>query len=682
MQNREPARSANPTAWLHRFGCEYRLQLRLVAGHWSYWIVHLLFAAVLFALFGSRQDKAAEGMLDGSMGTLSAALTLLFSILLSGIAASRASQARFAEIAQAYPSGVEVPLAGTLAMATAGSGLLLEPLALAAWIGPWSSWVAGLLPFSAYGLVCALLGAAFTGWLAAWMPFRRWVYPLLAGAWVAFWLGPVYLRRLGLSLTVIDLYDRMENVDHDSLFGLLEPRALSAWFCAGFAALALVCLCLAVWRQGALRERRRWLPGLPLTALALVLLVWCGVRYTAVIADLEDHFARTSQPYVLPASSAGVFVSAYQAQVDLTTPGGPTVTLHMQLHNDGPDAPKTIPLALHPDLRLVSASLPAQRSQNVLTLQPAAALADGQDLAVDLVYQGELTTYGFGPQIPVVDQFLKPRSARLGLSSFWLPVAGTTDVEQLSAGGALAHPAAVQLTFKTPADVPVYSNLDATGPGAYAGQAVAWVYWVASPRLTRLDLPMLHVYLSSSDVSVAQPYLAQIEGFYRELQTFFPTAQAQPADLLAYDAWRGLPAIGSLRMGRRPVLNMDRIFYAYWDELAAQNGGSIGEALLTDLYQMTGPAAPGADDWIHSARDLTELGQWLWLYYCTGEDAAALRAALPDPQPLQAVLLEVVAQRGHAGVQQALETLRGAPLNTGQDSTATARWLKERLNVQ
>jgi len=670
-----------------RFGREYRLQLKLIAGHWSYWAMHVVFAVLMIALFGNRRDLSGEGMLTASLGTVAAGLIMLVCVLLSGLTASRARQSQVSELAETFPTGGELLLADWLASCTAGLGLLLEPLALAAYVGPFDSMLAGLFPFCWYTLAAALLGAAFTWWLAGWLKFRRWIYPLLAAAWVAFWMGPMFISRAGIMLTLIDIPTRMQNADFDELFGRLEPAALSAWFCAFLFSLALFFIALAFWNQRSRRFHQRVWPGLPLTVLAVGLCVFCATQFQSAFTNLEQDAAQSlnylsSSDNLTAVSEAGNgHIESYDVSVDMTSTSLPTVTVKFTLHNDGESAMDTLNLGLNHNFTIISSSYPFVRDLDSLQLQLPEPLPKAQSIDISLVYEGKMTTYSPGPQIPVADQFIDQNKARLGLDSLWLPIAESRNPENQAAAGILVEPVSIHLVVKAPQGVNTYSNLSEVAAGEYFSPAATWVYWVASSRLTSSTLDELQIYGTASSIATASSHTDEIEGFYRMVQTFFPEVKAKPATLLIFDSRNGMKHELKV-LDNRPILVIRRFFFAYWDESASSRNGtteSIGSALVDDFYQMSGGSS------ILGTRELDYLGSFLWTYYENDGNSSAMRAQLVDASPLQEVLMQIQEQSGRDGLQQAIAVLQNVPADIVNDNnvnkSAVADWLKETLNV-
>lgn len=660
---------------LMRFGREYQLQLRLIVGHWSYWVMHVVFAILMIALFGGRKDLSAEGMLTASVGTVAAGLIMLVCVLLSGLAASRSTQVHLSELAETFPTGGELLLAGWLATSTAGMGLLIEPLVLAAYVGPFNSMLVGLFPFCWYTLAGAMLGSAFTWWLAGWLKFRRWIYPLLAAAWAAFWLGPMFISRAGIMLTLIDIPTRMQNADFDELFGRLEPSALSAWFWAFLLSLVFFFIALALWNQYSRRFNQRVWPGLPLAALSVGLCVFCATQFYGAKTNLEQYAAQNPNNLPVTSQPGDGRIEGYDVSVDMTSANLPTISVTFTLRNDGDVAADTWNLALNHNFKIISSSYPFVRDQDSLQIQLPAPLQGKQNIDVSLVYEGKLVTYSPGPQIPVANQFFDQNKARLGLYSLWLPVAGDRNLNSLTENGSLVDPVSVHLVVKTPQGVKVYSNLTEIAAGEYSSSETTWVYWVASSRLASRTIGKMQIYGTASDIEVANRHAVEIEGFYRMVQSFFPQVNANSATLLVFYSSNGMENDDKVT-DHQPILIIPRIFFAYWDESESSKASttrSIGFALVDDFYQMTGGSTLGG-------RDLDILGEYLWTYYESGGDPAAIRARLTGPQPLVEVLLQIQEQSGRAGLQQALDALRHAPADL-ENNSMVAAWLKESLNV-
>jgi hypothetical protein len=665
-------------ASLARFFKEYGLQLRLIVGHWSYWVMHAVFAVLLFALFSSSpNDGMAEDLLTASFGTISTGLIILVCTLLAGMTAARASQSRFSELAESFPTGSEVLVGGCLASLTAGMGLLLEPVALAAYFGPFDSLLAGLYPFCGYTLAGALVGVAFTWWLAGWLKFRRWIYPLLAATWAAAWLGPMFLARAGIKLSLLDIPTRMQNADYDNVFGRLEPPALAGWFCVFIAAFGTVWLSWAVCHL-AVRRHHRLPVGTALgTILVLAVCIFSGLQFTNTMNHLHLLGAQNPDSFIPASQPHAAKIESYDVSVDMTAAGQPQISVEFTLRNLEAESQDTWILALNHNFKVLSASVPFVHNQDTLRLQLPAALVPQEQTQISLTYQGTLTTYSEGPQIPVANQFLDGHKARLGLYAYWLPVAGNENLKMLANMGSLAEPVSIHLTLKTPHGVNNYTNLTQIAPGEYSSPAASWVFWAASSRLAEQSTDQLRVYGIAGNLEKTSVYIDEIDGFYRSLQSLFPTLKVQPASLLMFDTRNGMAVSGVAVTDQRPVLVVPYFLIANWghsESSKTYSTMSIGSYLLDDFYQLSGGSTLGGED-------LDVLGRFLWLNNELKGDPSAIRNALFSPRPLAEVLLRVLENSGQAGLAQAVETLRQAPANP-ENEEAVALWLKARLNVQ
>jgi hypothetical protein len=656
-----------------RFGHEYCLQVKLLTCRWSYLVMHVVYAVVLVLLFGFRSDKSAEGMLVLSVGTVSAGLTMLVTILVSGIAASRASQEHFLEMTQTLPTGVEIPVAGILASSTAGLGLLLEPIILAATVGPFQSLLDGLFPFCWFILISALLGSAFTWWLASWLKFRRWVYPLLAAAWAGFFMGPAFLKGFNIpGIQLIDLYNRMQNTDYDSLFGRLEDPSIGLWFCLFFVCLALIFASLTIFHHLRQRFPAHVVYGWGLIGLTVCLSVCVAVQFYHSI-DRRQVDAITNQLPLpgMPVLSGGQ-ITSYDVRMDLTASPQPVIQTVFVLHNDGSDAGDTFTLALNHHFQILSSNVPYDHEGDKLTLKFPSGVKPGGDVQVDLKYQGEFTSY-YQPETPIKTQFLSRNLVRLGLSSMWLPIAGKENGAVASTGGLLPVPAAMSFRVKAPDGVKVYCNLTPSGSGAYQSPRSDWLYVLASPRLVSQQIGKVEVYSSYADVKQAQEYGYLLNDLYDPMKAFFPKSKAGNVTALVLDQNFAVPVSFTSITDNRPILVSQRIMIAYQSDILSYGSGSASE-LFTDFYLLSGGGNA-------TNISLDTIGRFVGEYIKYGGDVNSIRAQVKEAAPLNTELLQIVERSGRNGLQQVVDLLPKIPASTADDDASTAAWLKERVNV-
>jgi len=468
----------------------------------------------------------------------------------------------------------------------------------------------------------------------------------------------------------------MRGVDYDSLFGRLEEPAMAVWFCLFYVALAMLFFSLAQWNYWRQRFNRKVIPGIFFTGAAVVFCAGFAFQFYSTLGEVSDLAAERLDLYTIKNSAelGEERIVSYDVQLDMTAEPDPVIETSLVIRNDGDKDMNTVDLVLNHQFKMKSASVPFQQTGDIVSLQLPEKLNPGNELAVHLAYQGELKIYQVYSDIPVKQEFLNKNNARLGLASYWLPIAGSQNVERVYGQNELAFPASFRFSVKSRPEIHVFCNLNEEEPGVYHSEDVSWLYWVASPRLVSKPVGDIQLFSSYADIEIAQTYAEQMDKFYRALQNFFPQANSGKMTLLIFDATNGLPFSDWMVTGNRPMIMSSRIMLSYAD-VAPRMGTGSGSEVLRDVYQLMGGTSL-------SGNDLDSAGYFLWVYVQNDGNAEAIRAKISSPDPLQAVLLDTVAQSGQEGLKQALETLRNAPDNQENDNTtATAVWLKGAIHA-
>lgn len=664
---------------INRFWTEFRLQLHMTVWHWSYLIVHLVNALVIFGIFAPRIDRSAEGMLNGSLSNLSVSLILLISILLSGVSASRPGQARFDEMAHTYPTGFELTLAGIAATTVACLGLLLEPLAMAAIVGPWPSLISGLFPYLLYYVVCAILGACFTWLLAALIPFRRWVYPLLAAFWAAFWLGPNYLGRFGINLAFLDLYDRLETVDNHSLFGLLEPQGLAIMFCLFYLGLALTFLSIAYAKTNLKRIRQIQLAPVILLLASFGLLFSSAIQFNQIRSGLQAQAARDYSLGENPAVSAWIIPTAYTVQADFSGDQA-QIELVLTIMNQGNETASEASFILNPMLTVTSADMDFHQEGNLLSIQLNAPLDPGQSTDIRLSYAGNVRMYtAYFQESALAAEIFENDAVYTGVDSYWLPVSGADNLAAVNGSNQFISPVVFDLTILNRDGMVHFLNLNQAGPDHYHSDQITNLYWITSDRLVIQPAGMLTIIASRDDLPVIQSHLNDLNQYVAELQSYVPETRVSNPQILIGDSvhgqlisYAGRPEnISESSPVYSPIITIPRIFLAYW-----QNSSPLIGYWITEGYLQAAFDQQGSTDTFSQAS--SEISDFLWKYHQVGqriEDVPEFTA-----EPVSNALTKITAQYGQESIGEALQLIRQYPLDPEFDNEALAAWLMEQFH--
>jgi hypothetical protein len=578
-----------------------------------------------------------------------------------------------------YPTGFELPLAGIAASTVACLGLLLEPLAMAAIVGPWPSLISGLFPYLLYYVVCAILGACFTWLLAALIPFRRWVYPLLAAFWAAFWLGPNYLGRFGINLAFLDLYDRLETVDNHSLFGLLEPQGLAIMFCLFYLGLALTFLSIAYAKTNLKRIHRIQLAPVILLLASLGLLFSSAFQFNQIRSGLQAQAARDYSLGENPAVSARIIPTAYTVQADFSG-DQVRIDLVLTIMNQGNEAASEASFILNPMLTVTSADTGFHQDSNLLAVQLSAPLDPGQSTDIRLSYAGNLRKYtAYFQENAIAAEIFENDAIYTGMNSFWLPVSGKDNLTALNYSNQLDSPVIFDLTILNGHGLVHFLNLNQVSPGQYHSDRIANLYWIASDRLVIQPAGMLTIIASRDDLPVIQSHLNDLNQYVAELQSYVPETRVSNLQILIGDSvheqlinYAGRPEnISDNTLAYTPIITIPRIFLAYWQNSSPLIGYWMTEGFLQAAFDQQ-----GSTDTFSQAS--SEISDFLWKYHQVGQRIEDVPEF--DAEPVSNALTKITAQHGQASIGQALEFIRQYPSDPEFDNEALAAWLMEQFH--
>jgi hypothetical protein len=657
------------TDWMIRFQVEFRRQLLQLVGHWSYWAIHLAFGVLLKMLFWYASDETPEYILSSSPGTISTGLIILIAMLLSGLAASRAGAARFTEMLESYPVGSELTAAGWLASTLAAMGFVLEPMLLAGLGRSFISLLNGLNPFFWFVLAGVSLGSAFTWWLASLVQFRRWVFPVLVAVWVAFWVGPMFLNRYGVSLAIIDLPTRMQNADFDDSFGRLEPAGLSGWMCLALIALAVLILSLALNRIQRVRFHHPNPFILVFTGLTVLAMLTGTMNFYITLRDLRQRASISLDGQNTVAGLGDTTARRYDVELDLISSDNPQVQAAVQIENTGETSIQQLDLALFHGFEITAANLPYQRNGNRVTFSLPSSLQPGSVIDLTLSYQGELATYMEGPQIPVVLEFLQAGRGKVGLDSQWLPVVGDAAMDSLTGGNRLASPAAFSLKVKSRPGVSIFCNLSEESTGVYSTTATDWVYLQYSTRMAVQAVDGAVLVAPADLIEAMRPGADGLSKVYGTLRTYFPDVPEQELSILVQEYAYGLPSLKARVTDNHDLLVEPSFLLATLDSDYALLDSQITGLIVDDFYAQTG----------HETVPLPAsmaIARFVWAYHLCNSDISKIGNYMGDPNPLETELTAIAAQFGEDGIRAAISTLANTPPELAEPEEI-AQWLRK-----
>lgn len=544
---------------LRRFGTAYRIELRLLCLHWTYPLLHLLWAGLLYLLTRNMELGTAHTALEHELRLFAFSLIPLVGMFVAGASASRSDRIRFAALEATLPTGAEILFGRWLATVTALAGALLTPLAFAAAQGPSGSLWAGAPAFLLEGLLTLGFMAAI-GWLVvAILGGRRWVYPLLAGIWLVMLLLTQLLRDMKIdpaSATLLQVM-RRDLGDFYELWGRLLQGELPYWFNLFYVAATLSLLALL-----ALTGHRRGNGRASLVAGALALGAASGAAMAAIsyasvlddwgaLADADSaYYASLLQHAQHPATTPEA-VERYHVTADLSDPAHPVFDVTMTVRNRGETPLESFYLTLNRQLDVMDSSLPLERDQAWLKLTPLTPVAPGESVEVDLRYGGPILTLRRNPDgFSQWRFFTHAQGVRLSYGAVWYPMAGRQWYHfemPVSPGWAppfslwTHRPARFQLQVKAPASFGAISNLRQTGPGQYEGEDASWVMLMASPTLRVETQGSLTLAAAEHNLPVLRQVVPTVEAHLATLRRFFPHTPADSALLTLLDSGHGIP---------------------------------------------------------------------------------------------------------------------------------------------
>lgn len=639
---------------LSRFSAAYRLELRLLARHWSFFVLHGLWILLLAATFnGALAMGTAKVLLGTVLRFVALSLLSLIALFAAGISASRRRQTNFDQIEDAFPTGLEVPLGRWLACLTLMASFLVEVLLMALLIGPLGSFLEAAPLFLVESLLMLALFTAGTWWLTSLLGLRRWGYPLLAVIWIGFLVVPGLLDNLGVPGA--SLFNVTGNGQpswtYSEVFGRLILGDLPDWADLFYGGLLLLCLGAFAWREHARRFQRHSALVSALIVVALLVTVAGGGGYiataaatTAPIQQLRAFYNSDNRPgEALPADLPEA-VAAYDLVLDLTDPGLPRFDADLEIVNRG-DAPITsLTMSLAATLDVTDSSLPLTRDGSRLTFSLPEPLAPDETLPLHLSYQGTVwRAEDLGGNLRYF-AFLQPGGVRLPLGVGWYPMVGWTPSTTYLAG---TIPARFHLEVLGADDLTFVSNLPATGTHTFDTAGALYAMLFGSPNLA-IETVNQETIATASDILplLRERVETRFEPDLVYLARFFPETPLYPLLIIGIDnPTAGLPSEDSGTVEQRVLLTDisslgDNSFWSPqydFNRLVIHLGG-------TELYPIADLIQP-----------------FLWSHYQAQGDLDGMRAVIaswsgyPPVDPAIDVLLDLYAEYGDAGIVRLLQ---------------------------
>jgi hypothetical protein len=663
---------------LRRFLKAYAVELRLLVGHWSYPLLHVLLLAFLL-YFGERWvgGRTALGTLETMLGHLSIGLVSLVGIFAAGLGASRATRVKAAELEWTFPTGVEVLLGRWLAGVTALLGFLVEPVFMASRQGPTDSLLEGLPTFVGEAALTLAFTTAGAWWLARRLPLGRWSYPLLAAGWLGFLIGPTILINRFPSLSLFNFMRQGVMSYHSELWRRVAYGESFLWFNLFYAGLLLLFLGLLIEQERLRRFRRPSLPGGVLVLGSLAVALFAASNYIAPIRQIQAATPATTPPAPVPAVT-GIRVEGYDLTLDLSEGERVAVEATLTVRNTGEVPVQRFDLELDPDLKVVAAEVTFAQEGATLWLDLPGALAPGEQRTIELRYGGPIWEAYLDDGIPVAEAFVDPRGVKLSPMVAWYPrVPG----EGAQTGRSSPQSYRFRLALEGTGDLHFGSNLPMVGPNLFVSDNTTWVYLVGSPFLVTEEVGNVRLITARDGLEEVRSLVSVYTEALAHLQRFMPGIPVKGLTVMVLET--GVLPNATPPSDGRVVVALGRHVLYDLNSPDAYDFPMVWDALLYDLWRLGGGTLEGGVAW-----PVRQAAVFLWMHYgCEGDAdcidetiAAACSRMSPGYREryLPAILFDIYEEEGEEAI---VEILRQFRLNSeafvGMPEEALHRWLRE-----
>jgi hypothetical protein len=658
-----------------RFAAAFRLEVRLIARHWSYWLLNLVFAAFMLTNFSSVSTTPQE-MLLGGYARNAIGLMSLFALFLAAFSAGRLRRVRFDALESAMPTQSEVPLARWLAVSVVCLPLILVPLFYPLTRGSGESWLMGAPTFVFEAVLSIAFSTALAWLVEVTVGVRRWMFPLLAAIWMGATILPVVLNSNGLVVPGLTLlsFPRFGPSGYHELWGrftLGDLPGLFNLFYAGLTALLAGIIALRISRQRT--PGRRWPPvAMLVTLIGGVIAVGAGGVYTARVASANaqvmahfEGYEITQSGHIFPFEpgfeavadtittppAASHAVTAYDLTLDV---GATSVAARMTVMHRGVDdqaEPLTaLDFTLNPQFTVTAAStgdgapLAFAREGRSLRLTLAEPLAAGESVDLQLTYGGALWYYNIMVGAPPEPRaFITPDRVYLPLESAWYPMPGSFPLALFTSNLLPDVPARFDLRIENADGLTFGSNLRQSEDDTlhFASTGARWAHLFAAPRLGRWQSDGLTLYAGADEIDRLR---AAVEASYAPIFIAIREFMPEVESLVVFTGSRQNADIGLNYWGAAPAQaeGLNVVERTWMLQLLATNPLSRYQytayglmASLFGAYEISTPPVGHIDDATsiqidYGAPIIDNIAYFLWLATEAGGDADAMRAMLRE----------------------------------------------------
>ncbi len=501
----------------------YRLELQLICWHWSYWLINLLFAGLMFSIFMTpvANYETAQALLMVGVGRNAVGLASLLVLFLAGISATRSMRSRFATLEMAFPIGTEVTLGRFLATVSISIPFLLSPL-LIAWIaGPVSSFLRGVPVFVFEGLLTIAFSTGVVWLIQVTTSIRRWMYPAFGLLWLVASIGTVILNNDGLIVPGASLFNfaRFGYGSYTETWGRLLQGDLPVYFNLFYIGLVILLVSLISWIVGQRRFYRSMPAALLSACLAAGLALFSGGIYTVTVAQdnaqIRAQWEANENNWLLPAE-APYAVKHYAIAVHLE--GIPRFSVEMDILNRGDRPVSELDFTLNGQFQLTESSATYERSGNFVRILLDEPLMPNASTIIELSYSGSLRWLEPVPGAPSeTTNFIRKEGVHLAYEIAWYPIAGRVSLLTSIQGRTPDVSAAIRLQVIGNEYLQFASNLPQVESRVFVSEGATWANLIGAPNLLTVRL------LDGVTVIASQAELDKID---EELTQLLTEAQA------------------------------------------------------------------------------------------------------------------------------------------------------------
>ena len=648
---------------LARFGAAFRLELRLICLHWSYPLLHLLWAVLVFGNLAGRDLGTAQSVLEQYMLFIVRTMISGVALFVAGSSYARTLRNRFDSLEGTFPIQFEVTFGRWSACTLAIIAFGIEPLILAARSGPFESLLSGLVPFLIETAIPLSVMTAFGWLLVSVIGVRRWLFPLLAALWIALLVLPTLPGRH--SVPFAGLFNFTGNggpVLYTELFGEMPQGDLPRWFNLFYLGVLGILLGILLMRYQGRHDHQVGRRSIAFTLSALVILLAAGAGYSGTVAaaqvrqDADRTFYDNRDPSVNFMAEMSVIISDYDLTVDLSDVTQPHFVARLTLRNRGTTPLAKLHLRLDHDLTITQSSFPVERDHDFLTITPADPLAPGATLPIQLSYSGAVWRTEMFGQVPLALYFANAEGVSLSLGLSWSPTPASFKVSVLGAP-----------TMHFASSLPVIPN---SNERTFAAQSVTGALLIGSPNLATVESGAIRLIAAKDDVPAFQKAADRLYApTLEQVRRFFPDTPIKGVMLFGTDSL-ALPESRNLTDGWITVVTGRSWIARIKTDDAAERALIVTNSLITPLFpaatNLPVTTAPGGNGMIINDLEGTQLLNGMALFITLNDvqhaDAGAIQRALDSLKGVDTMVAQslnrIYTNDGEAGVIRALRQIR------------------------